>query len=169
MKIIKLSFPTLIFLVTSCMTFNASISNISETDQKIEISISGVSFDSNEPLIERMTLNITNTSDSTISFIPEKCYFQDDNGFHYLKIPPIALRANNNINLPIESIDYYQTETSTGGYAYGYLYFGASQSTTSMQDLNVSYLEINLGYIYLGQEYTGIYRIDVHEINKKEE
>jgi hypothetical protein len=151
------------------MAFNASITNISETDQKIEISISSVSFDSNEPLIEKITLNIANISNSTIVFIPEKCYFQDNNGFHYLKIPPINLRSNNNINLPIESIDYYHTEISTGGYTYGRLYFGSSQSTTSMKDLNVSYLEINFRYIYLDKEYIGIYKIDVHKINVNKE
>ena len=63
MKIIKLLGAILFFLVTSCMTFNASIINISDSDQKIEISISSVSFDSNEPLIERITLNITNISE----------------------------------------------------------------------------------------------------------
>jgi hypothetical protein len=157
----------IIAVIVSCATYNASIQDVSEMEQKINLSIYKVSFDSNDPQIEKITINISNETDSTITFIPEKCFFSDDKGFHFLKIPPINLRASENINLRVESLDYYITETSIGGYGYGYFYYGSGTSEVKMQDLNVTYIEINLGYKYQDKEYTGIFRIDVNKVEKE--
>jgi hypothetical protein len=143
------------------MTFNAKIRDISEEIQPIEVTIYKASFDSGRPLIGRIALNIKNNSNSTIIFNHEKCYFRDNNGFHFLKIPPINLRANDVINISIESFDYYKTEASM--YSYGY--FGFGSSTTSMQDLNVDFLEIVFYYKLNDREYNGMYFIDVEKIN----
>jgi len=156
----------IVVFFASCMTFRADITNFSEGDQLIEVTINEVSFDSNEPLIEKITINVKNISNSTITFIPEKCYFQDDKGNHILKIPPLNIRSNNNVNIPIESFDYYKMETNNSGFVYGYMYFGSSNSKASMQNLNVKYLEINLCYKVNEKEYIGIYKIDVSKAEK---
>jgi hypothetical protein len=108
----------LAFMV-SCGTFQATISDISDDKQKIEVKITSVSFDSNEPLIERISISVENLSNSFVEILPEKCFFQDENGFHFMKIPPIRIPPNQNINLAIESIDYYKTETSGGVNTWG--------------------------------------------------
>ena len=162
MKIYKYSVLFLILSVTSCITFNANIKDVSENDQVIEVSIQNVTFDSNEPLIERITLNIKNNSNSTIRFIPENCFFRDNNGFHKLTIPPISIRSNDNVNIPIESLDYFETISSSYYWGYG---FSTGISKTTMQDLNVGFIEINFSYIYNNIEYIGIYYIDVEKIN----
>ena len=159
MKFLNIVLITTIFMITSCMVFNANIRDISEENQPIEVTIYEVSFDGNEPLIERITLNVRNNSNSSITFNSEKCYFRDDNGFHFLKIPPINIRANDSINISIESFDYYATESSI--FSYGF--FGSGSSTTSKQDLNVSFLEIILNYKLNDKDYNGTYYIDVEK------
>ena len=150
-------FLFIIVITSSCMSFKAKISDISEEEQLIDVKIYKVSFDNIRPLVERIILNIYNKSNSTIIIIPGKSYFQDNKGFHDLRIQPLNIKANTNVNVPIESIDYYETESSF--YSYGY--FSSGSSKAKMQDLNVKYLEIFLSYKSNNNEYIGIYRIDV--------
>jgi predicted small secreted protein len=159
MKKISLSFIVVAFLATSCTTVKAIITDLSEETQLIEVAIDKVTFDSGDREIERITLNITNKSNSTITLISEKCYFQDNKGIHSLKIPPVNIRANNDLIVPIESLDYYQTQS-----AYGNWGTFSTATESSMGDLNVKYLEINLCYTLNDKEYIGIYRVDVEVV-----
>ena len=159
MKKIILSLIIVISL-TSCMTFTANISDLSEEEQLIKVSIYKVSFHNNDPLIERITINIENISDSTIYLNPEKSFFRDNNGFHALHIPPISIRANSNVNIPIESLNYFRTVTNM----YSYRGITSASSVTSMQDMNVKFIELNLNYNSNGSEFIGIYFIDVEKV-----
>jgi len=157
-------FIIITLITTSCVTmkYNANIKNLSEENQLIEVTIHEISFDRNEPLIERITINIFNKANSTIIFNSEKCYFRDDNGFHALKIPPINIKANDNVNISIESLDYYITISNM--YSSRYSNYSSGTSVTSMQDLNVNFLEIILNYKINDREYNGTFYIDVNKI-----
>jgi len=166
MKIIKYLTIFLALTVTSCMSFTANIKDVSENEQMIEVTIHKITFDGNNPLIKTIILNVKNISNSTIRFIPDNCYFRDNKGFHKLIILPINLRANENINIPIESYDYFKTSSNMFNWGYG-MY--SVSTNTEMQDLNVSFIEVNFSYLYNNIENIGMFYIDVEKLNKMED